>query len=199
MTPHTSRCLAGNARWGIMMTWARLAITMTLLAQAMPLAAAPPAERLASPALSGFIVGYQAANAAQSIREEVPRGESVERWSRMVTTQRFTALAARSTASAYARNVTASVPRACPGAAASPIAALTVSGRPAARFQVDCPRNASGQSETFILLAIAGDTDMHVKQVAFRGPTRPADLAWARGFLDRTVLCRAGDAQPACR
>lgn len=158
-------------------------------------------EHFAAPPLADFVVSYQAANAANAIREEVPRGQTVEHWTRMVTTQRFTALAARATPQAYAHTIATSVPRDCPGAAVSPIASLTVSGRAAARFQVDCPHNpeAGGQAETFILLAIAGQSDMHVKQVAFRGAKTAADLAWARGFLDHTVLCRPGEAQAGCR
>jgi hypothetical protein len=117
----------------------------------------------------------------------------------MVTTQRFTGLAVRSTPVAYARTITGSVPQACRGAAVSPIASLTVSGRAAARFQVDCPRNQAGQPESFILLAVAGQSDMHVKQVAFRGVKSAADLAWARNYLDHTVLCRPRDPQVGCR
>jgi hypothetical protein len=117
----------------------------------------------------------------------------------MVTTQRFTGLAARSTPAAYARTITGSVPRACPGAAVSAIADLTVSGQAAARIQVDCPRNGNGQAETFILLAVAGQRDMHVRQVAFRGPKTAADLVWARTYLTGTILCRPRDLQAACR
>lgn len=178
------------ARWA--MIPAALGLPGAALAQAGP-------ERLASPPLAGFVQGYQAANAQQSIREEVPRGETVERWTRMVTTQRFGGLAARSTPAAYARTIVESAPRACPGAVVSPIASLTVSGRAAARFRVDCPRNRQGHAETFILLAVAGQSDMHVKQVAWRGAKSAADVAWGRSFLERTVLCRAGDTQAACR
>jgi hypothetical protein len=156
-------------------------------------------ERLASPALNGFVVGYSAANTQQSIREEVPRGETVEAWTRMVTTQRFVGLAARATPAQYAQNVIAPLPRACPGARVSPIENLTVTGRPAVRLQVDCPRNSGGISETFILLAIAGARDMHVKQVAFRGGVTPASLQWAQGYLAATALCRPEGKEAACR
>lgn len=172
-----------------------LVIASPLLAQA----GAQAGERLASPALPGFVVGYSAANAQQSIREEVPHGESVERWTRMVTTQLFAGLAARTTPAQYGRNVIAPLPRACPGAKVSPMEDVTVSGRPAVRFQVDCPRNGGGQPETFILLAIAGARDMHVKQVAMRGVTNAQVLGWARGFLAATVLCQPRDRQPGCQ
>lgn len=166
------------------------------LALAAPAVAQPGGERLASPALPGFTVGYQAANAQQSIREEIPRGETMQRWSRMVTTQWFAGLAARATPAQYAQNILAALPRQCPGAKVSPLASLTVSGRPAVRFQVDCPL---GSGETFILLAVAGQRDMHVKQVAWRGGTTPAGLQWGRALLAGTVLCGAGSREAACR
>lgn len=172
---------------------------------ALSLAASPVAaqqgagERLVSPALPGFVVGYNAANAQQSMVEEVPRGESVEAWTRMVTTQRFVGLARRATVAQYAQNVMNAVPQSCPGAAVSPLASLTVSGRPAVRFQLDCPRSAGGRPESFIMLAIAGANDIHVKQVAWRGGTTPAGLAWGRQVLAATVYCTAADRTPACR
>lgn len=165
-------------------------------------AAAQPAtrERLVALPLPGFVVGYTAANAQQSIREEIPRGETVQAWTRMVTTQRFTGTARAATPEVYARNTMAGIPGACPGARVSPVASLRISGRPAAQFQVDCPRSAGGRPETFILLAVAGPGgDMHVKQVAWRGGTTPQGLAWGRGFLAGVALCTAADRTPACR
>jgi hypothetical protein len=156
-------------------------------------------ERLVSPALPGFVTGHAAANAQQSILEQVPAGESVRAWTRMVTTQRYGGLARRATVAQYAQNVRNAVPGACPGATMSPLTSLTISGRPAAQFQLDCPRSAGGQPETFIMLAIAGPSDIHVKQVAWRGGTTPAALAWGRQFLAATVLCQPRDRQPACR
>lgn len=166
------------------------------MAVAAPALAQSGGERLAAPALPGFVTGYSAGNAQQSIREEIPRGETVERWSRMVTTQWFAGLAARATPSQYAQNMLSKLPQQCPGARISPVSSLTVSGRPAVRFQVDCPL---GSGETFILLAVAGQRDMHVKQVAWRGGTTPAGLQWGRNFLAGTVLCSAGSREPACR
>lgn len=174
------------------------ACAVLALASAAP-ATAAEAERLVSPPLSNFVLGYSAANDTQSIREEVPRGETVERWSRMVTTQRFAGLAARSTPAAYTRTIAEQTPRACPGAKVSPVANLTVSGHAAARLQVDCPRSEGGLPESFLLLAVAGQSDMHVRQVAFRGAKTAADLTWAERYLAATVLCGPGDRQADCR
>jgi len=162
-------------------------------------ASAQSAEHLAAPALPGFVVGYSAGNAQQSIREEIPHDETVEAWTRMVTTQRFMGLAQRTSPAAYAQSVLAPLPRACPGAAISPVVNLTVSGRSAVRFQVDCPHSAGGRPESFILLAVAGRSDIHVKQAAWRSGTTPATLNWARQFIAGTVLCAAGDGTAACK
>jgi hypothetical protein len=167
-----------------------------------PVATAQPAaqERLVAPALPGFVVGYTAANAQQSIREEIPRGETVEAWSRMITTQRFVGTARAATPEVYARNTMAGIPRACPGARVSPVTGLRISGRAAAQFQVDCPRSVGGRPETFILLCIAGRSgDMQVKQVGWRVGTTPEGLGWGRNFLAGVALCGATDRTPACR
>lgn len=179
------------------MRWLALSILV------LPLTGATQAagrEDLVSPALPGFVVGYTAGNAKQSIREEVPRGETVQAWTRMVTTQRFSGLARIKPPLPYVRDAMAGLPAACPGARLSPIAATQVSGHPAARIQVDCPRSAGGRPETFILLAVAGPSgDMHVKQVAWRGGTTPQGMAWGRTFLAGVALCTATDRTPRCR
>jgi hypothetical protein len=167
-------------------------IAVALALAAAPLHAQPSAaERMATPPLSGFVEGFAQANPDQSIREEIPAGEAVERWTRMVTTQRFTGLAERISPVGYLANILGHVPGSCPGAQTTRPVVLTVSGRQAAQFEVDCPRNAGGQPETFILLAVAGARDMHVKQVAWRGGTTPKGLAWGREFLAKVALCRS--------
>jgi hypothetical protein len=179
------------------MRWLALSIV------AVPLAAAAQSagrEALVARPLADFVTGHEASSERGSIREEVPRGETVQAWTRMVTTQRFTGLARIKPPMLYVRDSLAGLPRACPGARMSPIAAARVSGRSAAQVQVDCPRSAGGRPETFILLAIAGPSgDMHVKQVAWRGGTTPQGLAWGRGFLAGVALCTAGDRTPRCR
>lgn len=176
-------------------------LALSVLAVPLTVAAQPVGrEVLIAPPLPGFATGHEASGERGSIREEVPRGETVQAWTRMVTTQRFTGLARIKPPMLYVRDSLAGLPRACPGARLSPIAAARVSGRSAARVQVDCPRSAGGRSETFILLAVAGASgDMHVKQVAWRGGTTPQALAWGRAFLAGVTLCTTGDRTPRCR
>lgn len=157
-------------------------------------------ERLVAPRLDGWTIGFYRANEQQSIREEVPRGQTVEAWTRMVTTQRFTGLAARTSPTAYARDVIGLVPGSCPGARISPVQNVQLSGRAAVRLRVDCLSNpaAAGKAETYIMIAVAGERDMHVKQVAFRGGMGPADLPWAERFLAGIAFCLPNDRAPAC-
>ena len=97
-------------------------------------------ERLVSPRLEDWTIGYYRSNEQQSIREEVPRGQTVEDWKRMVTTQRFSSTGRPRTPAAYARQKLAEVTAACPGSRASRISTVSVSGRPAARVSRRLPR-----------------------------------------------------------
>jgi len=148
-------------------------------------------ERLSSPDLPGFSVGYAAANDTQAIREEVPQGETTQRWSRLVTTQRFAGLAQQITPEHYARRIIRSMKKRCAKAKVSDTNGFELGGRDAFQFQVECPVGASGRKEAFILLAVAGQSDMHVKQVAFRGQVIDSGLVWGKQFLKATRYCSA--------
>lgn len=161
--------------------------------------AQPSEDRVIAPDLDRWVIGYEAHSATQVIREEVPEGESVKDWTRMVTTQRFGGLAALTTPENYVANVARGVERKCPGARVSAIRSLSMTGRPAVRVTIDCPVLAeTGKRETFLLEATGGTFDMLVKQVAFRGPRTPADMAWASQFLDALVYCAGGTTVRAC-
>ena len=156
------------------------------------------AETMSAPELPGFVVGYEIAGADQSIREEVPKGETVEKWTRMVTMQRFRNLAQRVSPAQYTGQILKDLPKAYPKATASSVQLLKVSGFDAARIKVVCPKTANGQAESFFLLAVAGNRDMHVKQVAFRGEAKSEDFLWARKFLSAVVMCKPGSKHRAC-
>ena len=83
-------------------------------------------ERLAFPKEPGFVIGFEKANATQSIQEWVPTGETVEHWSRMLTFQRFTGTIQRGqTPSGLLGWIAGQIRTVCPGAIAS-----AVTGRP---------------------------------------------------------------------
>ncbi len=153
---------------------------------------------MAAPDLPGFVVVHEKANLNQSIREEVPKGQTARRWSKMVTTQWFRKLPERMTPAEYAGTMIKSLPTSCPGATASPLQSLKVSGFDAVRFKVVCPNTANGMAESFFMLAVAGGGDMYVKQVAFRGEATAEDFLWARKFLAAVVMCTPKSTHMAC-
>ncbi|WP_157083179.1 hypothetical protein [Novosphingobium lentum] len=155
---------------------------------------------LAAPRLGDFQIGFTEGNERGSITEEIPRGESVEHWTRMITTQRFTGLARHATAMEYLAVVARDLPGSCPRAQMTVAEALTVSGRPAARLRADCPQNPqSRQPETFFILAVQGPDDMHVKQVAFARVPDADDVRWAGNVLGGISYCAPLSQAPECR
>jgi hypothetical protein len=169
---------------------------MVFLAGAAPV---PVGEHLAQATLPGFVEGYTAANGSQSIREEIPLRETVDVWTRMVTTQRFGGLADRATPAEYLANVAAGMTQACPNGRTTPIAPRTVAGRSGATMRADCPYLAStGKPETFIIVALPGAHDMHVRQVAFRRVPTKADLDFAESVLGSVRLCPPGSRKAGC-
>jgi hypothetical protein len=146
----------------------------------LPILLALAAETLVRPPVPGFVVGYQLARGGNLIVEQVPAGETVDRWTRMVTTQRFAGVARRVDADGFLQTMIDGLASGCPGAT---IAYRRASGG-TAQMRVDCPLNpATGRPETFFAKAFAGSTDIHVAQVAFRRVPNAADISWAEKYL----------------
>jgi hypothetical protein len=151
----------------------------------LPIVAAFAIEVLARPPVPGFIQGYQAARDGNSIVEEIPAGENVDKWTRMVTTQNFAGVASRIDANGFLQSMIDGLANACPGAK---VTYRRAAGK-TAQMRVDCPLNPStGLPETFFAKAMAGSADMHVAQVAFRREPRAADVAWAERYLSGVSL-----------
>ena len=181
-----------------MMRSSKLTALAVLLSGAA-LADAPAHDRLEGPTLPDFVVGYQAANAEQAIREEITRGENVERWSRMITTQWFAGLTGKFTPVEFTQLMARNMIGACPGAKVTTPREFTVSGRPAAQIRADCPLlRSTNRPETFIMLVVAGEQDLLVRQVAFRSVPTPDDLEWSDAVLGGTVLCKPRNNEPPC-
>jgi hypothetical protein len=176
------------------------AITIVVVAAAAAAAtAAQRAEYLAEPPVPGFTIGHQVARDGNAIVERVPAGETAQRWTRMVTTQRFAGASARMRPEHLLQTMGAGVVQACRGGRAGAIRLLTVSGRPAAQFRADCPMNpATGKPETVLARTIGGTHAMHVVQVAFRRVPTAQDISWAEKHLNGTMLCLPGSSVEPC-
>ncbi len=171
-----------------------------LACAASPAAAQLSGERIVQPPLAGFVTGFEKQGNGSAIVEQVPSGETVHRWTRMVTVQRFAGLNGRPSARGLLENMARGLSGGCPGGKAGAIASVSVDGRPAAQFRADCPRNpATGLPETFIARSIAGKDALHVVQVAFRRAPSAADVSWAQAHLAGAMLCMAADQRAVCR
>ena len=151
----------------------------------LPVLAVLAMEALVRPPVPGFVVGYEVARDGNLIIEQVPAGENVEKWTRMVTTQRFAGAAGRLSANGLLQNMIDGLSGGCPGAT---IVYRRASGKNA-QMRVDCPKNPkTGLPETFFAKAMAGASDMHVAQVAFRSVPKANDVAWAEKYLGSVSL-----------
>jgi hypothetical protein len=152
---------------------------MFLLA-AVAMIAAEPATEVSRPALPGFVVGYKATQGGASILEEVPAGETVQRWSRMVTTQRFDGIGFRVSPSRMVGRIATGFVTGCAGGTATDVQ----NDGDFSTMRADCPRNPqTGLPETVLARAIADGATLHVFQVAWRSVPTAAELAWAETYL----------------
>ena len=146
-------------------------------------------ERLEAPTPPGFVTGYDAHNTQIAITERIPRGETVEQWSRMITVQRFTGIA-RVGGHGFLDRLANGVKRSCQGASTTPIVDSVADGRAVASMRADCPLNsATGKAEVFFVTVFTGAADIHSVQYAFRSVPTAKDAAVAEAYLDSIALC----------
>lgn len=173
-----------------------LAVTIAALVLTGAAPGDEAAEHLAPPSDASFVLGFVGPN---RMREYVPRGETVEKWTRMVTVQTFPYSIGASPA-ALVRRWVALMERACPGAAGGAIDEAGHDGRVGAATRVTCPRNpATGEPETTAARVVMGDGALHMVQAATRRAPDPVDARWADAVLAGTNFCGAQDRDARCR
>ncbi|MES2096168.1 MAG: hypothetical protein V4459_05365 [Pseudomonadota bacterium] len=166
---------------------------MRAILAALVVLAAGPGERLVAPVPAGFVVGYSVARGTMAIEERVPKGESVELWSRMITVQRFTG-GARFGARMLLDRIKASLPGGCPGGTTSGVVESTIDQRTYASMRADCPLNpATGKPETFFARTVVGADDLYSVQYAYRAVPSNAESMTAEAYLAGIRLCPGAD------
>ena len=164
-------------------------VAMALIAQA--------GEWLAMPMPDGFATGYRQTAQMGSIEERIPKGETVESWTRMIT---LITLNGDLEPELYAGEFDKRLVGGCPGAKAWPRTKSHMGARPAIDGRLDCPRNpTTGLPETLFYRIAGAPGHIHMVQVAFRSVPDAGGIAWARAQIDGTVLCVPGSNEPACK
>lgn len=169
-------------------------------ALATPSFASAQTEWLIQAPLPDLQIGHQVERNGSMIVEMIPPGETVQAWTRMVTTQRFAGVVAGGlTLSVFHERFTGGLATGCPGARETGPRYFELEHRPALEFRIDCARNPqTGLPETLFLRAIAGARDLHVVQVAFRSVPNAADTEWAQSHIGSALLCTPASRNPAC-
>lgn len=124
---------------------------------------------------SNFIVAFENTNNGRYTREAVPKGETVQQWSEMITVTGAKGLAGSPSGlpENFALTIAAGFKRACPETfAAKAWGATRIGEHDAFMAVVGCGRVGNGaavHSETALIIAIKGATDVYTLQWAERG------------------------------
>jgi hypothetical protein len=133
---------------------------------------------------SNFVAGYENTNGGNYTREAVPKGESVQKWTEMITVTGAKGLAATASAEKFAGTIAAGFQRACPESFAAKGSVLRTGGLDAFVSVVGCGKVGGGadvRSESALVVAIKGSADIYSVQWAERGaPAGKADVENAK-------------------
>ena len=146
------------------------------------------AQLVMFPYPEGFAVVFENTNAGSYIREAVLKGETVDRWSQMITVTGAKGRAAvpNITPQSYLEGRASNFKRACPDTfSARALGALKISGRDAFVGLAGCGSVQSAgnkHSENALIISVKGSDDYYTIQWAERGPAleQPADLNGAK-------------------
>ncbi len=146
----------------------------------------------------GYKVDFQTKRGKLIMTEMVPREESVQNWTEMVTTQVFLGLTS-ATPAQFRTLMAKQWVTACPGGSFTPIRQGLENGYPFSLWLQLCPRNPStGKPENTWLKAIKGNDSFYVVQKAFRfDPTREQITEWMHYFR-QVAVCDSRLADRQC-
>lgn len=149
-----------------------------------------------------FPQGFKVANDQRAngihLSEMIPKGESLEDWTQMVTVQIFFGAAAL-TPHGFEETMETSWKASCPDASKGHIADGTENGYRFNLWVLACPRNpASGKPETTLLKGIAGNDSFYLVQKAFRYKPTMDEVGVATAWLRKIEVCDSRRPEQAC-
>ncbi len=121
--------------------------------------------------------------------EMVPRAETAQNWSEMVTIQTFLGLRSKP-AAGFLNNMGALWQRQCPGFTHGPVFNGVSNGYPVSMVLLTCSRDPiTGKPETTMFRAISGADSFYVAQYAFGYAAGPDNIRKAAGYLATVKAC----------
>ncbi len=186
-----------------------LILFMALPAQAEPLLIAPVFGALVGfQPPDGFQEGDESTHGAAYLHELVPRGESVQGWTQMVTLTGARGMAQGDPgqdAMGFAQQLAAGYHAACPQTlTAVQLDAPQIAGaRAVFAGYLGCGDNGAGQSEAMVFAVMVGAQDIYTLQWAEHGPVGAAPVFEAAHWYPRLAalakgarICKLGEAAP---
>lgn len=156
------------------------------------------AENLLAGVPEGFEVGYHASQNGMIIAEFVPKGETVEAWSRMITVQVFRGLR-NADGDQLASNMQQGWEAACTGSDVGRDDAGKVNGYDWVAWHFSCPMNPeTNLPETMWLRAVSGADALYVVQYAYRALPSVEREGPATEYLSTISVCDTRRADRPC-
>lgn len=132
---------------------------------------------------AGFAPAYENASGGQYLQEMVPKGETVEKWSQMITLTGAKDLATnpRATPQVFASLMAQRFQSSCPASfSVANLGAMKIGVHDAQAVVMACgslTKGADAYSEAMLMLAIRGEKDFYTVQWAERGVASPSPIA----------------------
>lgn len=147
---------------------------------------------------SGYKIDFQNRQGKMIMTEMVPKGETVNNWTEMVTTQVFLG-EKRLTPQQFQASMAKSWQSACQNSEAASITSGQENGYPFALWLLSCPSNSTtGKPEITWIKAIKGNDSFYVIQKAFRfNPTEQQITKWMQ-YLRSAIVCDSRIPEQAC-
>ena len=170
--------------------WLAVSAQPSLAQNAVPKMTMPASVTVISPIFgqlvrfsmpSGFVTVFEDTKGPNYIREAVPKGETAEQWTQMITvTGHKGAATAQFTPQGFANSMAGGFKNACPESfAAKGLGATKLGEQDAFIAVLGCGKvnaSADGHSEMMLLIAVKGSADGYTVQWAERGPTQTAPV-----------------------
>ena len=135
-----------------------------------------------------FKIGYQTEQNGMVMVELVPKKQTVDNWTKMITLQSMAG--AKPGVAAFGNNLSALWKNTCPEGNFVTVQERKENGYPFALWLMRCENNPSSNKPEFTLVkAVQGNDGLYVKQYAFRYEPNGDEIVNAMGHLDNLIVC----------
>lgn len=156
-------------------------------------------ENLLQPLPNGFKIASEQAEGGASLTEMVPVDETVDQWTRMVTTQVYRGLSDASFLAKYKEQMKVRWAKACDVADTKPFSDSSQNGyKTHVWMQVCAFKDAQKKPEVTLFKFIQGHDASYVVQMAFHFQPSKTQLAESMTYLDRVTACDTRRKESPC-